>query len=580
MTIREMSRKGGLLIILALVASALALAFGIYRVRVGGPVYFEVEELSDFNADILPPPLYLTEAMLTVSDAANIGGSLDEDKATLARLERDYRASRARWAEAALDPTLKRELETGAGAFGDRFWQEVDHNLVPALERNDTDGAALAQGKARLLYRKHADAIRALTGHTERVRDRLDAHVHATIAGSLVLMALAGTIVLALVVAALRLLGSRVLDPLARTAELMTAMAQGDLTREPDDLARADEIGEMSRAIAIFRAAGQAAREAADAQAEVVRVMRDALDRLSGGDLVHRITCSFAAEYEGLRSAYNIAAAKLDHLVAQVASSAQDVEVGAAEIRGASDDLSRRNMMQAASVEESGAAVRQAVDLVHDTARRTAEVHEAIGAANADVESGRRIVDDAVRAMTAIERSSQEIGQIVDLIDAIAFQTNLLALNAGVEAARAGESGRGFAVVATEVRALAQRSADAAQGIKTLIATSTREVATGVALVGNTGNALSAIVTRTSGVGALVEGITRASEQQAVSMDQVNLAVADIDRLTQQNVAMVEESTAAARSLAEKAAALAEIVSQFITSAGPARKPSTLRHAA
>lgn len=577
MTIRETSRKGGLIITCILLAAATALAVGVARVRVGGPIYTRVEELADFNADILPPPLFLTEAMLTASDAANIGGSLDEDKATLARLEREYRTARDRWAKSELDPALKAELAAGAGALGDRFWTEIDQNLVPALERNDADGAALSQGKARLLYRKHADAVGQLTGHTAKVREALSDHVHLTMRLTLGVMALAGIAVLAMVFVALRLLGRHVLTPLAATAELMTDMAGGDLDRTPDHTDRADEIGDMSRAIAVFRSAGQAAREAAEAQAEVVRVMRGALDRLSGGDLVHRIEQPFAPDYEGLRTAYNTAAVKLDRLVAQVSVSAGDVKVGAAEIRGASDDLSRRNQIQAASIEESGAAVQQAVDLVHDTARRTAEAHGAIGAANSEVANGRRIVDDAVRAMTAIENSSQQIGQIVDLIDAIAFQTNLLALNAGVEAARAGESGRGFAVVATEVRALAQRSAEAAQGIKTLIATSTREVAAGVALVGNTGEALSAIVERTAGVGALVADIARASEQQAVSMDHVNRAVGDIDRLTQQNVAMVEESTAAARSLAEEAEALAEIVSQFRTSG---RQPGAMRRAA
>jgi len=188
-------------------------------------------------------------------------------------------------------------------------------------------------------------------------------------------------------------------------------------------------------------------------------------------------------------------------------------------------------------------------------------------------------VGDAVRAMTAIERSSQEIGQIVDLIDSIAFQTNLLALNAGVEAARAGDSGKGFAVVATEVRALAQRSADAARGIKNLIAASAREVATGVSLVGNTGDALAAIVDRTAGITTLIAEISRSSEDQANSMEHVNSAVKEIDHLTQQNVAMVEESIAAARSLADEAVTLADMVSQFHTSAGAA-PAETMRRAA
>lgn len=579
MTIRDASRKAALTIALVLAIAASAIGVGVFEIRVGGPVYNKIDEVSQFSADMLPPPLFVTEAMLRVSDAANLGGALEQDKAELARLEHEYRASRERWAKANIDPRLKDALAKGSGELADRFWAEVDNNLIPALEREDADAAAIAQGKARILYRKHTEEIHKLTTLVAKERAALDARAQRTLWITMTVMALAGAVSLGLVLLGLRLLGQRVLRPLTDTANLMRAMAGGDLAQIPEGTEREDEIGDMSRAILHFRAAGQEQRDSAEEQAAVVTAMGASLGRMADGDLYHRIEQPFAADYEPLRHAYNRAASKLDTLVARVADSARDVSAGSVEIRSATDDLARRNQVQAASIEESTAAVRQTSVLVNETAQRTRQAHDVIAAANTEVENGKHIVEDAVRAMTAIQRSSHEIGQIVDLIDSIAFQTNLLALNAGVEAARAGDSGKGFAVVATEVRALAQRSADAARGIKNLIATSAREVATGVSLVGNTGEALAAIVDRTAGITTLIAEISRTSEDQANSMEHVNAAVKEIDHLTQQNVAMVEESTAAARSLAEEAVSLADMVAQFRTSGGAAA-PESWRQAA
>ena len=294
---------------------------------------------------------------------------------------------------------------------------------------------------------------------------------------------------------------------------------------------------------------------------------RAALGQLAEGDLIHRIEPPFPAEYEELREAYNSAAERLDSVLARVGGTASRVSTGAAEIRTASSDLANRNQSQAASVEESSAAMKRVATLVSATAGRTREVEAEIGMTTQDAEAGGTLVNEAMAAMSAIERSSQEIGQIVDLIDSIAFQTNLLALNAGVEAARAGDAGKGFAVVATEVRALAQRSADAASEIRTLIATSSREVAGGVSLVGRTGEALNAMVGRVGNLAQLMSEIALATQDQSASLDQVSTTVAGMDTMTQRNAAMVEQTAAAARSLADDAGELASAVARFRTSA-------------
>ena len=294
--------------------------------------------------------------------------------------------------------------------------------------------------------------------------------------------------------------------------------------------------------------------------------MGTALGQLAEGDLVHRIEPPFPAEYEDLRVAYNAAAQRLDSVLARVGSTAVSVNTGAAEIRTASGDLAMRNQNQAASVEESSAAMKQVATLVSSTANRTREVENEIGLATQDAQVGGTLVGEAMAAMGAIERSSQEIGRIVDLIDSIAFQTNLLALNAGVEAARAGDAGRGFAVVANEVRALAQRSADAASEIRTLIATSSREVSGGVNLVSRTGEALTTLVGRVDTLSSLVSEIAEATREQSISLEQVSATVSGMDTMTQRNAAMVEETAAAARSLADEAGELAGAVARFRTS--------------
>ena len=246
------------------------------------------------------------------------------------------------------------------------------------------------------------------------------------------------------------------------------------------------------------------------------------------------------------------------------------IRIGAQEISTASDDLARRTESQAASLEETAAAVQSLTLSVRDTAANAGHVCSAVVDANSEADSGGEIVQETVVAMASIDKSSGEIEQIINVIDGIAFQTNLLALNAGVEAARAGDAGKGFAVVANEVRALAQRSADAAKDIKNLIGQSAKQVESGVALVGKAGTALEHIVSRVRDVTERVQQITAVSQDQASSIEQVNTAVTEMDQMTQQNAAMVEESSAAARSLLTEANQLADLMSRFTIKTGAA----------
>jgi methyl-accepting chemotaxis protein len=287
------------------------------------------------------------------------------------------------------------------------------------------------------------------------------------------------------------------------------------------------------------------------------------LAQLAGNNLTYRIDRPVDAAYEKVRGDFNAAAETLEATMSAILDSTSSVGGGAQEIASASSDLSRRTEQQAASLEETAAAL----DEITATVRRSAEgAKQAFGAASearADAHRSGEVVREAVSAMDAIESSSRQITQIIGVIDEIAFQTNLLALNAGVEAARAGDAGRGFAVVASEVRALAQRSAEAAKEIKTLIATSSAQVGRGVKLVAQTGEALAEIVTKVAQIDGLISEIASSSQEQATGLAQVNIAVNQMDQVTQQNAGMVEEATAAAASLSNESRELTRLVGQF-----------------
>ncbi len=295
----------------------------------------------------------------------------------------------------------------------------------------------------------------------------------------------------------------------------------------------------------------------------MVTVLAQGLGKLAHGDLRARIDSPFPPAFEALRQDFNAALLRLNATLTAIQTGASTMQSGTEEIASAADDLSRRTEQQAASLEETAAALDEIAATVKRATSDARQAASVVANAKSEAERSGDVVARAVAAMGEIEKSSGQIGQIIGVIDEIAFQTNLLALNAGVEAARAGEAGRGFAVVAQEVRALAQRSADAAKEIKTLISNSSRQVASGVDLVGQTGQTLTRIVAEVVQVDRLVNDIARSSEEQATGLAQVNTAVNHMDQVTQQNAAMVEEATAATHSLLTEARDLTRRVGEF-----------------
>lgn len=367
----------------------------------------------------------------------------------------------------------------------------------------------------------------------------------------------------AAIVATVLISGDRICRPYVNTVVRMEALAAGDTTSNIQYREYEDCVGRMTTAMATFRDNAVRVQEAGQAQEVVVGQLGQSLKALASQRLDCRIDQPFPAEYEALRNDFNRALASLTDTLSSVRQTADAVLTGSSEIHTASDDLSRRNEQQAASLEETSAAMNQVTQGVNDAASAAVGAQQTIADANREATEGGVVVEKAVKAMSAIEQSAEEISQIIGVIDGIAFQTNLLALNAGVEAARAGDAGKGFAVVANEVRALAQRSADAAKDIGALITASSEHVGSGVKLVGETGDLLSKIVSRVGEINTQISSIATNAQSQAASLSQVNAAMGDLDRVTQQNAAMVEEASAATRSLADEAKVLSQVVGRF-----------------
>ena len=352
--------------------------------------------------------------------------------------------------------------------------------------------------------------------------------------------------------------------------EDLDRLACKDFDFEPAFIDATTEIGSLNRAMETSRATLQKAESdlavvEAD-RSQVIASLDQHLQRLAGRDLDCAINERFPQDYEQLRSSFNTTVTTLSATVQQVVDAAGSIRRGATEISQASDNLSGRTESQAATLEETVDALDELTASVKSAAEGARSVETIMGEARQDAENSGKVVENAVLAMTEIAGSSNQISQIISMIDDIAFQTNLLALNAGVEAARAGEAGRGFAVVASEVRALAQRSSDAATEIKSLIDESSKQVDSGVELVGKAGDALGNIVDRVGHISKLVSDIAIGAVEQATGLSEINTGMVQLDQVTQQNATMAGETTAAGHLLNSDATNLAELVELFKTS--------------
>jgi methyl-accepting chemotaxis protein len=345
-----------------------------------------------------------------------------------------------------------------------------------------------------------------------------------------------------------------------RIAATLVAFKQG-LVRAAH--LQATNAEQEERAAAEHQRFNEEREHVARAQAQVVSEIAGALSNLAAGDLTVRITAPFADGYEALRTDFNIAIANLESALAGVVSAIDNINGGAGEIAFASDDMAKRAEKQSAALEQAAAALHELNATSALATAGAAAAADVIASARAEAEASGEVVNNAVGAMEQIKTSADQITQIIGVIDEISFQTNLLALNAGVEAARAGDAGKGFAVVAQEVRALAQRSTEAAKEIRELITNSDQQVRAGVLLVNNAGGALARISERVTEIADQMGTIAASAREQSAGLNQISAAVTDMDRATQQNVAMIEEAAAASQAMQAEAEQLAEMAAKF-----------------
>ncbi len=578
----------GLSLAAGIIAVATIGAQTIQTLKINGPIYRQIVDGKDLIADILPPPLYLIESYALANETV-----LHPDTATVniprfQLLHQQYEDRREYWKTSTLTEDLSRQLYNEVLARGDVFWQTLEDRYVPALRAADPAivNAVLLQLKNE--FHSHEVAVNDLV---TMANTYLQGHEQFAASESAFRERLAlglGLLLITMALGSVFFIRRRALNPLAQITEYMTRMAEGDLARAVPYASRRDEIGDIAASVEIFRQSGlenrrlQAEAETARAEVDRERAARDqnrifeaealrfVIEALGAG--LHRLAdCNirmsleepFDARFEPLRTDFNKSIATFQQTLEQVLDETGRLLENGTEMRDASSNLAKRTEQQASALEQTSAALEEVTATVRSSADRTHDTRELVKDAKTCALASGEVVRNAVMAMERIETASTEIGKIIGVIDEIAFQTNLLALNAGVEAARAGEAGKGFAVVAQEVRELAQRSANAARDIKGLIQKSSVEVSSGVTLVGETGTALTRIGDFVSRIDSNVDAIATAAREQAVGLQEISTAINSIDQMTQQNAAMVEETTAISHTLTEGAEQLTSLVSRF-----------------
>jgi methyl-accepting chemotaxis protein len=464
--------------------------------------------------------------------------------------------------------------------------------LALARQGGSAHAAPLFFGETREAHVKATSFIRgAVDDLVMNVTDE-SAAAYKLIGGTLVSVYVGVAAGLLLTLAALMVCVRRVAQPIRRLVASMHALAAGRHREKIPYATRTDEIGDIARSVVEFQQAAieksRLEAEAAAQQAEadkvharneiaqreaveserrlVVQSVGAALEKLAAKDLTFRLPADMPEAYRKLQGDFNVAIEALQRAIEVVAGYSGAIRTGCDEIASASENLSARTQRQAAALEHASAAIGEISTSALVANERAAEARRQVAEARSEAQQSGVIVRDAIEAVSGIEKASAQMSKIIGAIDEIAFQTNLLALNAGVEAARAGgEAGRGFAVVAMEVRALAQRSAEAAKEIEALILSSNGRIGRGVQLVGDAGAALERIVTRIDEANDLVGDIAARSDTQAISLRSVAESIGEIDEVTQQNATMAEQSAQASQALGAEARGMFEVIGEFRT---------------
>ena len=486
-----------------------------------------------------------------------------------------------------LPPAFNDAVELAKREFWGREYTELRTNTLKQLIAGEKPSITVAAWSG-MTVPKLATSLAVAEVALDTAKEHA-AHQHAVAMRSLLLQLGLLLVALALGAGMILLVTGRVIRPLGTIQQAMVKLAGGDFNVVLPGLDRKDEVGAIANAVEKFKVLAvekgrqdaeevlrrqqaeaeiqaKAAEErvkVAEEQARAFKALGLGLGRLSEGDLTFRLDQRFPDEYREVKDNFNTALDRLYDTIRAIAESSGEVAGAAVEISSSTSDLSQRTEEQAASLERTSASMEEISSTVKNNADSARNANQVTAGTRECADRGGEVVAQAVRAMSRIEESSTKISDIIGVIDEIARQTNLLALNAAVEAARAGDAGRGFAVVASEVRNLAQRSSEAAKDIKSLIVNSTTQVQEGVDLVNRAGKSLGEIVESIKQVASIVSEIASASAEQSTGIDHVNIALTQMDEVTQQNAALVEENAATSKVLEQQSQAMAERVAFF-----------------
>ncbi|MGL3607024.1 methyl-accepting chemotaxis protein [Rhizobium sp. G187] len=581
-TTAGLALAGGIVVVAAIGAQTLQM------LKVNGPIYQEIVDGKDLIADILPPPLYLIESYALASETALHPETAATNVPRIKDLHKLYEERRDYWKSSTLPASLQNKLYTDVLAKGDTYWKTLEGDYIPSANVGDVSAIKPVLLKLKQEFHDHEASVNQLVAMAGAYLVDREGYAAAESASRETLSMVLGLMLIATAIGTVFFVRRRALNPLAEISGYMTQMATGTYSELVPHSERRDEIGQIAAAVEVFRKAGlenqrlQSDAERARAVIDQERSARDqdraieaealrfVIETLGAG--LHRLAdCNirmtldepFDHRFERLREDFNHSIATFQTTLERVLVETRRLHENSMEMREGSSNLATRTEQQAAALEQTSSALEQVTATVNASADRTQDTRNLVREAKDSAIASAEVVRSAVTAMERIEQASSEIGQIIGVIDEIAFQTNLLALNAGVEAARAGEAGKGFAVVAQEVRELAQRSATAARDIKGLIQKSSTEVSSGVRLVGETGSALDRIGEFVTQIDTNIDAIALAAKEQALGLKEISAAVENIDQMTQRNAAMVEETSAISHALAAGATELSNLVGRF-----------------
>ncbi len=565
MTIRMFLRAGGAALLIMIIFAAGFAAWRINVIRMGGPIQVQSQQTSDLVADVLPPPAYVIEAYLEATlllrDTANVPGAARR----LAKLHDDYRTRLDYWSKAGIEPTNFAALSASKPA-ADAFWNEVEARYIPAARANDRAAMARSYSVLSSAYATHRKAIDTLVARATAYQADLNARAGATLRWALIMLSVLGVLIVGGVATFCALLLQRVVWPIVTLSTATSALARGESVAVPY-VDRTDELGSIAVAVESFRCASKARTEADAAAATEHRIVNDALanvlQTMARGDLTQKANIEFPPSYREVGNNLNSAVDTLRAMIQTVVDTASDIQVDARNIATASDDMARRTESNAASLEETSAALLQIDNRLRSASDASADTVACADSALSTVASGRSIAVDAVEAMSRVATSAKGTDAVIEGLDKIAFQTRVLAMNAAVEAGRAGDAGRGFAVVADLVSALAQRAEEEAKSARDQLTTTQVEIVTAVSAVEQVDRSLEDIARNMGNVHTLLSGMVTDNHAQSLAVSEISAAVNSMDLTTQQNAGMVAETSAAANTLSARIQTMVEQAAAF-----------------